>query len=520
MVRGKAHSAIGLRDERLGMTASTTPRNTRLIASRALASVTTLVVVGVLSTASAQEPYERGSLSAQPQQPQTPEAIPGTAPGNAEDAGTDPATSPQPPATTTASATSLLAYHGLPALVIEPGQRLPAAAREAKLSDIPADALAAYQRAATIVRAAQPTCELDWTLLAAIGLIASDHGRGQSAPASSASSDSISTRSSTGGSIGRAGGGSRNGPTSGGQAGNAAETHAQASDPANSGQNSAGNPEPRQGSGLLVGPRLLASDGTTLPDTDAGNLDGDRHGDRATGPMMIPPTTWAVVGVDADDDGQRNPQHIDDAALASAVLLCGAVPADQVTPGVPAATEVINALAERYHAQEEKHPSLPVSAVGPPPTTGRLPNSAAGPSPAPTPNPEPDPTRTAKAVRHGPQPVRYALRHLAPIPGAGWGPPGRPPGLPGDPHPWPNPPCPDDQPVDPTIEDPTDGDTTQDRGTSEELPPVGAPAPGEPADSQTDEPYEPTDSRFKVAACTPPPALDTDTSDGETHDKQ
>ncbi|MDN5895741.1 MAG: lytic murein transglycosylase [Nocardioides sp.] len=44
--------------------------------------------------------------------------------------------------------------------------------------------------------------------------------------------------------------------------------------------------------------------------------------DRAVGPMQFIPSTWSVVGVDADSDGKRNPQDIDDAALAAAVYLC------------------------------------------------------------------------------------------------------------------------------------------------------------------------------------------------------
>ena len=44
--------------------------------------------------------------------------------------------------------------------------------------------------------------------------------------------------------------------------------------------------------------------------------------DRAIGPMQFIPSTWSVVGVDADSDGTRNPQDIDDAALATAVYLC------------------------------------------------------------------------------------------------------------------------------------------------------------------------------------------------------
>ncbi len=59
-----------------------------------------------------------------------------------------------------------------------------------------------------------------------------------------------------------------------------------------------------------------------IRDTDAGLLDNDTAYDRAVGPMQFIPSTWSVVGVDADNDGQRNPQDIDDAALASAVYLC------------------------------------------------------------------------------------------------------------------------------------------------------------------------------------------------------
>ena len=38
--------------------------------------------------------------------------------------------------------------------------------------------------------------------------------------------------------------------------------------------------------------------------------------------MQFIPSTWSVVGVDADGDAKRNPQDIDDAALATAVYLC------------------------------------------------------------------------------------------------------------------------------------------------------------------------------------------------------
>ena len=63
--------------------------------------------------------------------------------------------------------------------------------------------------------------------------------------------------------------------------------------------------------------------GTALiKDTDAGQYDGDSRYDRAVGPMQFIPSTWAIVGVDADNDGRRDPQDIYDASLASAVYLC------------------------------------------------------------------------------------------------------------------------------------------------------------------------------------------------------
>jgi hypothetical protein len=69
-----------------------------------------------------------------------------------------------------------------------------------------------------------------------------------------------------------------------------------------------------------------------IPDTDNGRWDSDTVWDRAVGPMQFIPSTWAVVGVDADNDGVRNPHDFDDAALAAAVYLC-ANDRDLSTPG-------------------------------------------------------------------------------------------------------------------------------------------------------------------------------------------
>ncbi len=135
----------------------------------------------------------------------------------------------------------------------------------ASASGIPAAALTAYRRAATIIDAADRSCHLPWQLLAAIGRVESDHGR-------------------TGGNVLTDQGVARPG---------------------------------------IYGPALDGTGGTSpIRDTDAGQYDRDPRFDRAVGPMQFLPSTWSIVGVDADDDGRRDPQDIDDAALGSAVYLC------------------------------------------------------------------------------------------------------------------------------------------------------------------------------------------------------
>jgi membrane-bound lytic murein transglycosylase B len=130
---------------------------------------------------------------------------------------------------------------------------------------IPASALSAYQRAETVINSADKACHLTWQLVAAIGRVESDHGR---------------------------------------FGGNALDAQGVA----------------RPG---IFGKALNGTQRTSvIRDTDAGQLDGDAAYDRAVGPMQFIPSTWSVVGVDADNDGQRNPQDIDDAALATAVYLC------------------------------------------------------------------------------------------------------------------------------------------------------------------------------------------------------
>jgi len=149
--------------------------------------------------------------------------------------------------------------------MLAPASGAGAVVTNASANGIPAAALAAYQRAETVINAADRTCRLPWQLLAAIGRVESDHGR---------------------------------------YAGNTL------------GDDGVARP----------GIYGLALDGThhtqRILDTDAGQYDQDARFDRAVGPMQFIPTTWSVVAVDADGDGNRDPQDIDDAALATAVYLC------------------------------------------------------------------------------------------------------------------------------------------------------------------------------------------------------
>ncbi|MGW4465535.1 lytic murein transglycosylase [Micromonospora sp. NPDC004704] len=126
-------------------------------------------------------------------------------------------------------------------------------------------AMQAYGYAELVLAQTKPGCKLTWTTLAAIGYVESRHGtaNGAQLDANGASTPKI---------IG----------------------------------------EPLDGQGNRM--RIM--------DTDRGALDGDVTYDRAVGPMQFIPTTWQENGVDADNDGVKNPQDLDDAALAAGNYLC------------------------------------------------------------------------------------------------------------------------------------------------------------------------------------------------------
>jgi hypothetical protein len=132
-------------------------------------------------------------------------------------------------------------------------------------TDVPAVAVQAYGYAEWVMSQQLPACKLAWPTLAAIGKVESNHGRANSATLT----------------------------------------------------------EEGRAYPPIFGPALDGQGGRELiRDTDGGALDRDTAYDRAVGPMQFIPGTWKQYEVDADDDFQRDPHDIDDAALAAAKLLC------------------------------------------------------------------------------------------------------------------------------------------------------------------------------------------------------
>ncbi|WP_134765229.1 hypothetical protein [Nocardioides sp. 1609] len=137
---------------------------------------------------------------------------------------------------------------------------------EEHVRDVPPVAVAAYERAASVVADPRVGCHVRWTTLAAVARVESDHGR----------------------------------------------------------RGGADLDEEGRAAPAVHGVALDGEDGRDRPrDTDRGKVDGLGRWDRTSGPAGFLPTEWAVYGVDADDDGRRDVQDVDDAALALAVRLCG-----------------------------------------------------------------------------------------------------------------------------------------------------------------------------------------------------
>ncbi|WP_203914994.1 lytic murein transglycosylase [Rhizocola hellebori] len=155
---------------------------------------------------------------------------------------------------------------------------------------IPQVALEAYGYAEWVLQQTRGTCKLQWTTLAAIGKVTSEHGK---------------------------------------QNGSALDTF--------------GRERP-----AFIGPALNGTGGTVkVADTDGGALDSDQNWDHTIGPMQFIPAMWRLAGVDGDGDELADPQDIDDAALAAAYFLCSGGKDLSVVANWKAAVSAYHGLAPR-----------------------------------------------------------------------------------------------------------------------------------------------------------------------------
>lgn len=196
-------------------------------------------------------------------------------------------------------------------------------ASAAASGSIPGPAFAAYQRAATALQHARQACRIDWELIAAIGMVESNHGR----------------------------------------FGGSALDQLGVARPA------------------IIGPELDgAGDVARVVDTDKGLYDHDTAFDRAVGPMQFLPGTWNTINADGDGDKRRDPQDIDDAALASGAYLCAGGEDLSTEPGQRAAVfrynnsrayvDAVMSVAEKY-----RHGDFAGAVVNPGGSIGNFPGT-------------------------------------------------------------------------------------------------------------------------------------------------
>lgn len=137
---------------------------------------------------------------------------------------------------------------------------------------IPAVAYEAYLAAAGASPTVAPDCLVDWSVLAGIAQVESEHGRVNGVSLLAANGDI----------------------------------------------------EPP-----IRGAALDGSSGTQeVRDTDGGALDGDTTWDRAMGPLQFIPATWRDLGLDGNGDGVADPDNLFDAALTAVAHLCIREPGD------------------------------------------------------------------------------------------------------------------------------------------------------------------------------------------------
>ncbi|KQW49293.1 hypothetical protein ASC77_11460 [Nocardioides sp. Root1257] len=328
------------------------------------------------------------------------------------------------PATTVAPGASAPTTWAAPSTSVLVAQARPALAADGAIDalDIPYPALAAYQRAATIVADVEADCGLSWELLAAIGRVESDHGRVGGATLNADGTSSPAVR----------------GP-------------------------------------VLDGHGAFAAVG----DTDAGLYDGDAHWDRAIGPMQFLPSTWTAVGVDADGDGVRSVDDIDDAALGAAVYLCAGTERLDTRPGAWAAlfrynhdSAYVTKVLDVARAYTEGRAALP---------TGTSVETIIARGHRPTTNAEP----VAAPSQHGDPATSVFVEAHHPSGGHAPAKPTRPVQVPAGPEPA------DPTPADPEPTDPAPTD----------------PAPTEPTPTEPTPDPEPTTLTGVVGVCADDPAL-------------
>ncbi|MET1073381.1 MAG: lytic murein transglycosylase, partial [Umezawaea sp.] len=129
---------------------------------------------------------------------------------------------------------------------------------------IPGVMLDAYMKAEDRLAETKPGCNMEWSLLASIGRIESNHARGGKVDAK-------------------------------------------------------GNATPS-----ILGPVLDGQGFAAIHDTDGGKYDGDTTWDRAVGPMQFIPGTWAGYAADGNGDGKSDPNNIYDATIGAGNYLCAA----------------------------------------------------------------------------------------------------------------------------------------------------------------------------------------------------
>lgn len=127
---------------------------------------------------------------------------------------------------------------------------------------IPSTLYEAYSNAAYLLAESQPNCNLDWSLIASIGRIESNHARHGKVDID-------------------------------------------------------GNTTPN-----ILGPVLNGGGFAAIQDTDGGKWDGDNRWDRAVGAMQFIPSTWEAYKADGNDDGVMNPHNVFDETVAAGKYLC------------------------------------------------------------------------------------------------------------------------------------------------------------------------------------------------------